>query len=103
MACQVATKTGADIPLSWITVLLDVSREHGIEYHLAPERGDQNGHLHVHLVIRIRCNITDKAEFLSYCKQRCGIIGSAGGTKWSIQHLPARKGEEAIRYLARLF
>ena len=35
----VATKTGTDVPLSWISVVVDVCREHGIECHVAPERG----------------------------------------------------------------
>ena len=89
----VATKTGTDIPLSWITVVVDIIREHGIEYHMAPERGEQDGNLHLHLVVKIRCNLTDKGDFLAYCKRRCGIIGTGQGTKWSIQHLPARKGK----------
>ena len=88
----VATKTGTDMPLNWISVIVDICREHGIEYHFAPERGDQDGNLHGHLVIKIRCNLADQRDFLAHCKQRCGIIGTGQGTKWSIQHLPARKG-----------
>jgi len=90
----VGTKTGEDVPLSWITVMIDICREHGVECHFAPERGDQDGNLHFHLVIRIRCNVADKAEFLAHCKAKCGIIGSSAGVKWSIQHLPGKKGEE---------
>ena len=58
------------------------------------ERGDADGNLHFHVVIRLRCNVSDKAELLTHCKNKCGMAGSgAGTTKWSIQHLESKKGE----------
>jgi len=62
--------------------------------HFAVERGDNDGNLHFHIVIKLRCNVTDKAELLNCCKSKCGIVGStAGANKWSVQHLETKKGK----------